>query len=37
MNEIIDALNSEKIVGGILCDLKKAYDSVDNDILWHER
>jgi len=33
INEIIDAFNSKKIVGGIFCDLKKAFDSVDHDIL----
>jgi len=33
INEIIDAINSKKVVGGIFCDLKKAFDSVDHDIL----
>jgi hypothetical protein len=33
INEIIDALNSKKIFGGIFCDLKKGFDSVDHDIL----
>jgi hypothetical protein len=32
-NEIIEALNKQKIVGGISCDLKKAFDSVNHDIL----
>jgi hypothetical protein len=32
-NEILEALNKQKIVGGILSDLKKAFDSVDHDIL----
>ena len=32
INEIIEAFNSKKIVG-IFCDLKKAFDSVDRDIL----
>ena len=33
INEVLDALNSKKSVGGIFCDLKKAFDSVDRDIL----
>ena len=33
INEVLDALNSKKLVGGIFCDLKKAFDSVDCDIL----
>jgi hypothetical protein len=33
ISEIIDAFNSKQIVGGIFCDLKKAFDSVDHDIL----
>jgi hypothetical protein len=34
MNEIIDALNKiKKIVGGTFCDLNKASDSVEHDIL----
>ena len=33
INEVLDALNSKKLVGGIFCDLKKAFDSVDRDIL----
>ena len=32
INEIIDALNFKKKVGGIFCDLKKAFDSVEHDI-----
>jgi hypothetical protein len=30
INEIIDAFNSKKIVCGIFCDHKKAFDSVDH-------
>ena len=33
INEVLDALNSKKIVGSIFCDLRKAFDSVDHDIL----
>jgi len=33
INEVFDALNSKKLVGGIFCDLKKAFDSVDCDTL----
>jgi hypothetical protein len=33
INEVLDALNSKKLVSGIFCDLKKAFDSVDHDIL----
>jgi len=33
INEVLDALNSKKLVGGIFCDLKKAFDMVDHDIL----
>ena len=33
INEVLDALNSKKLVGGIFCDLKKAFDSVDHDIV----
>jgi hypothetical protein len=32
-NEILEALNKQKIVGGIFCDLKKAFDIVNLDIL----
>jgi len=30
---ILEALNSKKVVGGIFCDLEKACDSVNHDIL----
>jgi hypothetical protein len=33
INEIIDALNSKKLVSSIFCDLKKAFDSVDHDVI----
>jgi len=33
MNEVLNAWNNELIVGGILCDLEKAYDCVIHDIL----
>jgi hypothetical protein len=33
-NEILEALNKKKnTVGGVFCDLKKAFDSVDHNIL----
>ena len=32
-NEILEALNSKKVVGGIFCNLEKAFDSVNHDIL----
>jgi hypothetical protein len=32
-NEISEALNNWKIVGGILCDLPKAFDCVNHRIL----
>ena len=31
-NEILTALNSKTMVGGIFCDLEKAFDSVNHDI-----
>jgi hypothetical protein len=33
INEILEALNSKKLVGGISCDLQKAFNSVNYDIL----
>jgi len=33
INEILKALNSKKVVGDIFCDLEKAFDSVNHDIL----
>jgi hypothetical protein len=35
MNEVLNAWNNELIVGGILCDLEKAYDCVIHDILTY--
>jgi hypothetical protein len=33
INEVLDALNWKKLVGGIFCVLKKAFDSFEHDIL----
>jgi hypothetical protein len=33
-NEILEALNKRKIVGGVFCNLKKAFDSVNHKILF---
>ena len=33
LNNIMQALNDRKLVGGIFCDLTKAFDSVNHDIL----
>jgi len=32
-NKILEALNNKLLVGGIFCDLKKAFDCVDREIL----
>jgi hypothetical protein len=31
--EILEVMNMQKIVGGIFCDLKQAFDSVNHKIL----
>jgi len=33
INEVLNALNNKQIVGGIFCDLTKAFECVDHDIL----
>ena len=33
INEILEALNSKKVVGGTFCNLEKAFDSVNHYIL----
>ena len=33
INEVLLALNNKLAVGGLFCDLEKAYDSVNHDIL----
>jgi hypothetical protein len=31
MNEVLNALNNKQTVGGLFCDLTKAFDCVDHD------
>jgi hypothetical protein len=33
INDVSNALNNKQIVGGIFCDLTRAFDCVDHDIL----
>jgi len=33
INEVLNALNNKQIVEGIFCDLTKAFDCVNYDIL----
>jgi hypothetical protein len=33
INNILQALNDKKLTGGIFCDLTKAFDSVNHEIL----
>jgi hypothetical protein len=33
LNEILEAMNSKQTVGGIFCDLHKAFDCINHDVL----
>ena len=33
INEVLNALNNKQIVGGIFCDITKAFDCVNHDTL----
>jgi len=33
LNEILEAMNSKHMVGGIFCDLHKAFDCINHDVL----
>jgi hypothetical protein len=35
MNEILNALKNKLVVGGIFCDIEKAFDFVYQDILTY--
>jgi hypothetical protein len=33
INEILEAMNSKQLVGGLFCDLHKAFDCINHDVL----
>ena len=33
LNEILEAMNSKQMVGGLFCDLHKAFDCINHDVL----